>query len=127
MVRLDTGAPFGIVPYSLWHNDNLSWQPLGTEFYTPTGQLERNALTWLGVPCFFGELQVRLLDEFGQRSRLLRLVAKLPLRPVVSHLEYTALLGYNFLTDNSVSMVVNPHHRVNAGALTNIVGHLTIP
>ena len=59
-MRIDTGAPFSIVPYSLWHDVDLSWQPLGTEFYTPAGVRDPDALAWLGVPCLFGLLQVRL-------------------------------------------------------------------
>jgi hypothetical protein len=127
MMPIDTGAPFSIVPYSLWHGGNLSWQPLGTEFWTPAGVRNHTALTWLGVPCHFGELQIRLIDELNQRSRALRLVAKLPLQPVALHLERAALLGYSFLADNALTMTVTPHRRVNAGIFANIVGHLTIP
>jgi len=126
-MRIDTGAPFSIVPYSLWHDVDLSWQPLGTEFYTPVGVRDPDALAWLGVPCLFGLLQVRLQDEFDQRSKPLRLVAKLPLRAARSHLERAALIGCSFLADNSLTMTVAPHRRTNAGALRNIVGHLTVP
>src|SRR5205807_6415542 len=96
-MRIDSGAPFSVVPYTLWHQHRLSWQLLGTELYTPGGQLDCEALTWLGVPCSFGELKIRLVDEFRHRSRFLRLVAKLPVQPVASHLERVALLGCNFL------------------------------
>jgi hypothetical protein len=105
----------------------LSWQLLGTEFYTRQGQLDRQALSWLGVPCSFGELKIRLVDEFSQRSRFLRLVAKLPTQPVTSHMERVALLGCNFLVDNSLRMTIDPAGRTNAGIFTNIVGHLTVP
>lgn len=126
-MRIDSGAPFSIVPYSVWHQRQLSWQPLGTEFYTAGGQLEREALTWLGVSCFFGELKLRLVDEVQRRSRVLRLVAKLAMRPVASHMENTALIGCNFLNDNSIKMTVDPARRTNAGIFTNIVGCLTVP
>jgi hypothetical protein len=126
-MRIDTGAPFSIVPYSLWHLRQLSWQLLGTELYTQAGQLDLTALTWQGVPCSFGELRIRLVDEFQQRSRMLRLVAKLPIRPVALHAENIALLGCNFLVDNSLPMMINPARRTNAGIFTNIIGHLTVP
>jgi hypothetical protein len=126
-MRIDTGAPFSILPFSLWHRYQLAWQPLGTEFYTPGGQFEPEALTWLGMPCFFGELKLRLIDEIRQRSRSLRLVAKLAMRPVAAHMENTALIGCNFLNDNSIKMTVDPAHRTNAGNLTNVVGYLTVP
>jgi len=125
-MRLDSGAPFSIIPYSVWQQRQLPWQPLGTEFYTPQGQLDQHALTWLGVPCFFGELRIRLVDEFIQRSRFLRLVAKLPTHAVASHLEHMALLGCNFLADNSLPMTLDPAHRTNAGIFTNVVGHITV-
>jgi hypothetical protein len=80
-----------------------------------------------GFPCVFGEAQVRLLDEFDQLSRYLRVVAKFVTQPLPRAWEGVALLGYSFLLDNSLPMDLNPRNRRNAGNINNIVGHLTVP
>src|SRR5205807_3720349 len=58
-VRLDTGAPFSIVPYSLWHDNDLSWQILGQRLLNLGGAPLPGTLNWQGIPCVFGEAQVR--------------------------------------------------------------------
>jgi hypothetical protein len=124
--RLDTGAPFSIIPYSLWHGRNLSWSPLGSQFLSLGGRIDPTALTWLGVPCTFGELKVVLRDEADQPSRPLRLIAKLPQAVLPGHMEKVAILGYNFLMDNYITLTVNPTSRTTAGNLANVVGFLTV-
>lgn len=125
-VRLDTGAPFSILPYTLWHGRNLVCTPLGNQFLTLGGRLVPTALTWLGVPCVLGEIKVVLIDEADQPSRPLRLIAKLPQSVLPGHMERVALLGYNFLLDNPISLSVDPASRVQAGPLANVVGFLTL-
>jgi hypothetical protein len=61
--RLDTGAPFSILPYTLWHDQYLPWQVLGQQLLTLGGTPLPRALTWQGIPCHFGVAQVRLVDE----------------------------------------------------------------
>jgi hypothetical protein len=97
---VDTGAPFSVLPFSLWHDQYLSWQALGNQFLVG-GQPDIAALAWLGVPCQFGETQVRLLDErTGTRSSSLTLRAKFPVATVPYHMEKEALAGNNFVIDN---------------------------
>ena len=84
LMRLDTGAPFSVVPYTLWHDGALPWQPLGTEFWTQAGLQDRGALLWQGIPCQFGELQIRLVDEVNQRSRPLRTMLNFSLAAFVA-------------------------------------------
>ena len=126
-VRIDTAAPFSILPFSLWNGRNLAWQPLGSQFLTTQGHPQPGALTWLGVPCRFGEVIVVLLDERQHRTRPLRLVAKLPQGPVSRTMEGVILAGYNFLTDNSITLTLHPGSPTTAGALTDVVGFLTVP
>jgi hypothetical protein len=66
-VRIDTGAPFSVVPNSVWAGQGLSWQALGSQFLTLQGQLRPDALKWLGVPGQFGETKVFLVDEGNNR------------------------------------------------------------
>jgi hypothetical protein len=97
---VDSGAPFSVVPFFLWHDRNLAWQLLGNHFFSG-GQPDVTALTWQGVPCQFGETQVRLLDEqTGTRSTLLTLRAKFATAKVAPNLEKEALVGNNFIVDN---------------------------
>jgi hypothetical protein len=106
LLIVDSGAPFSVLPHSLWHDKDLLWQPLGSQFLRANRQ-DRSALNWLGTPCQFGEMQVRLLNPVtGARSNLLRLLAKFPVAKVSLHLEREAILGTSFLLENSVSQAV---------------------
>jgi hypothetical protein len=107
--------------------NQLSWQLLGNQLLDLTGQPVPQTLTWQGIPCLLGETAIQLRDEFDQCSRLLRLVAKLPVCPIPSSFETVSLLGYNFLTDNSLTLKWHPNRRLNAGLLRDIVGYLTVP
>jgi hypothetical protein len=124
---LDTGAPFSVLPYSLWHGQNLACSPLGSQFLTPSGQPDPEALKWLGIACEFGETKAALVDEAPRHSRALRLIAKLPLSVLASHLEGEIILGCNFLADNSLTLTVHPGSRTTAGSFLNVVGFLTLP
>ncbi|MGH7226179.1 MAG: hypothetical protein ACRELF_23435, partial [Gemmataceae bacterium] len=69
---LDTGAPFSIVPFSLWNGRNLSWTPLGSQLFTSQGRPDPDALKWLGVSCELGVTHIALVDETNRASRSLR-------------------------------------------------------
>jgi hypothetical protein len=100
---IDSGAPFCVVPFSLWHDQNIAWQLLGSHFIRG-GQPDVSALTWQGVPCQFGETQVRLLDEqAGVRSAFLTLRGKFPVSAVALPIEKELLLGNDFLLENWLS------------------------
>jgi hypothetical protein len=126
-VIINTGAPFSVLPYSLWHQRNLACSPLGSQFMTLSGQPDPEALKWFGVACEFGETRAALVDEASRRSRPLRLIAELPRSVVASHLEGEIILGCNFLADNSLTLTVHPGSRTTAGSLLNVVGFLTLP
>ena len=36
---VDSGAPFSVLPYSLWHDRNLSWTSLGRRLTRQGGQV----------------------------------------------------------------------------------------
>jgi len=126
-VRIDTAAPYSVVPHSLWAGYAVPWLPLGSQFLTLQGQVNPGALTWLGAPCQFGEASVFLVDEAKNRTRALRLVAKFPQRPVAPHMENVILAGYNFLTDNAIKLTLDPASRITVGPWTDVVGFLTVP
>jgi hypothetical protein len=44
--RLDTAAPFSIVPYTLWHDNALSWQVLGHQLLNLGGTPLPRTLAW---------------------------------------------------------------------------------
>jgi hypothetical protein len=56
----------------------------------------------------------------------LRLIAKLPQAILPGYMEKVAILGYNFLMDNPITLTVNPASRATAGNLANVVGFLTV-
>lgn len=126
-VMVDTCAPFSVLPYSLWHDKNLWWQPLGSQFLTPTGQPDPKALTWCGVPCLFAETRAVLVDETDQYTQPLRMVAKFLTSRLPPRLESNVILGYNFLLDNSIIMKLHPASPITVGAFADVVGFLTIP
>jgi len=122
---IDTGAPFSVIPYSVRRKHNLWYNPLGNEWMTLDGEPAPAASLWLGIPCEFGEVTVTLVDNLNNRSRSLRVAAKLPRSPVPSHMETTVLLGYNFLADNNLTLTVHPGSRTTIGSIANVVGFLS--
>jgi hypothetical protein len=121
---IDTGAPFSVIPFSIRHRPKLEYTPLGDLFTTLEGEPEPSALAWLGVPCELGEVKVTLVDELKNRSRSLRMVAKLPRSPVASHMEKTVVVGCSFLADNNLTLTLHPASRTTLGSLTDVVGFL---
>jgi hypothetical protein len=98
---VDSGAPFSVIPYSLWHDRNLQWQALGSQLLR-NGKVVPNALDWLGVSCQLGTTRVHLADPGrGTKAGPLLVVGKFAqARQARTEYEVTAILGLNFLTDN---------------------------
>ena len=97
--------PFSVVPFSLWQEQNLTWNPLASQFLRGDNQLDAAALTWQDVPCRLGEIPIRLVDQQGDtRSKPLLLTAKFALSRIPSALEKEAILGESFIVDNSLTL-----------------------
>ena len=51
------GAPFSVLPFSLWHDCNLQWTPLGQQLTRQGTQVQeplewqRSLATWVIPPC----------------------------------------------------------------------------
>jgi hypothetical protein len=125
--RLDTGAPFSVLPYTLWHGRNVTWQLLGHQLLDSQGQPLPSYLDWHGISCILAEVHLRLTDEANNQSRFLRVIAKLVTRRQSPAMEDIVLLDYNFLHDNSLILNLNPRNRQNLGTIPNVVGFLTVP
>ena len=112
---VDPGAPFGVIPYSLWHSRRLRWTPLGTQLLR-AGKPVPGALSWQGVPCDLGATDLYLIDlDSGIRTGPHRLVAKFARRPVSPAAENAAVLGMNFLADNDIRLVLEGSHAAVTG------------
>ena len=117
---VDPGAPFSVIPYSLWHSRCLRWTPLGTQLIR-AGKPVPGAMSWQGVPCDLGASEVFLIDlDSAIRTGPHQLVAKLPRRRLPPATENSAILGVNFLADNDIRLVLEGSH----GAVT---GYLAVP
>ena len=118
---VDPGAPFSVLPFSLWHDRNLPWTPLGHQLTRQGGQVPE-ALEWQGVACDLGETSVHLIDlQAGIQAGPFLVVAKFPRQRLPrANLETIALLGMNFLTDNLLRLVLD-------GTKGVLVGHLSVP
>jgi len=79
---VDTGAPFSVLPYSLWHDRNLSWTSLGRRLIRQGGQVS-DPLKWQGEDCSLGQTSVSLIDRrTSQQTGPFFLVAKFVDRPL---------------------------------------------
>jgi hypothetical protein len=118
---VDPGAPFSVLPFSLWHDRNLKWTSLGQQL-TRQGGLVPEPLEWQGAACTLGETAVHLLDlQTRVQAGPFLVVAKLPRQRLPQpSLETIALLGLNFLTDNFLRLVLD-------GTGGSLVGSLTVP
>jgi hypothetical protein len=118
---VDTGAPFSVLPYSLWHNRNLSWTPRGRRLTRQGGQVS-DPLKWQGEDCSLGDTSLSLIDRpTSVQTGPFLLVAKFVDRRLPDpRLEMLAVLGMNFLADNELRLVLE-------GAGGNLVGSLSAP
>jgi hypothetical protein len=118
---VDSGAPFSVLPYSLWHDRNLSWTPRGRRLIRQGGQMAK-PLKWQGEDCSLGDTSLSLIDRQTNRGTgPFLLVAKFVDRRLSdAGLEMIALLGMNFLADNDLRLVLE-------GTGGNLVGLLSVP
>jgi hypothetical protein len=73
---VDPGAPFSVIPYSLWHGRRIRWAALGTHLMR-AGKPVPEGLLWQGVRCELGTTEIHLLDlDAGIRTGPHRVVAK---------------------------------------------------
>lgn len=93
---IDDGSPYSFVPHNL--ACQIRWSSLGRELIIHG---RSSAVTWFGVPCEMGELDVELEDpQTLIRTNPLRVVAKVATQPAPGFLEDCAVLGINFVFDN---------------------------
>jgi hypothetical protein len=100
----DTGAPLSVVPYAVWHVRKLKWSSVSKSLRGSAGSA---ALTWQGVPCELGEMQI---DLAGPRV----FVAKFALQPTPP---CDVILGVNFLVDNDLGFTLAADGGVLSGTL----------
>src|SRR4051794_30866638 len=60
---LDTGAPFSVIPFSLWNVHGIPYAPRGDRLRRRAQQAPTEALQWQGVSCELGETEVSLIDH----------------------------------------------------------------
>lgn len=117
---IDPGAPFSVIPYSLWHGRRIRWEALGTRLMS-AGRPAPGGLLWQGVRCDLGTTDVHLLDlEAGIRTGPHRVVAKFPRQRLPPAIENSAILGMSFLADNDIRRVLEGH-------AAGVAGYLSLP
>jgi hypothetical protein len=118
---VDTGAPFSVLPYSLWHDRSLSWTPRGRRLTRQGGQVP-DPLKWQGEDCSLGDTSVSLIDRRtnAQTGPFLPVAKFVDLRLSDPRLEMIAVLGMNFLADNDLRLVLD-------GSGGGVVGYLSVP
>jgi hypothetical protein len=118
---IDPGAPFSVLPFSLWHDHNLQRTFLGQQL-TRQGRTVPEPLTWQGVACDLGDTSAQITDaRAGTQAGPFMVIAKLARQRLPQvHLESIALFGMNFLADNSLRLVLE-------GAGGAVVGYLSVP
>jgi hypothetical protein len=120
---VDTGAPFSVLPFSLWQSYNVQWNPLGQQLSRQGGGPALGVLKWQDVDCSLGVTHVHLSDpRTGTRTRRpFLVVAKFASQPSKhSQLEMFAVLGMNFLADNNLRLVLD-------GTGADLAGYLSVP
>ena len=109
---LDTGAPLSVVPYSVHHAQNLTWQAL-------PGPWPPGFTSWLGVPCAIGRMEVWAPDP--QASRFhgpWMFIAKFALAtPANQPPNLPVLLGLNFLADHHADTRFRCHATGTTGSI----------
>ncbi len=118
---VDTGAAFSVLPYSLWHDRNLSWTPRGRRL-TNQGAQVSDPLKWQGEDCSLGDTSASLIDRLTNvQTGPFLLVAKFVDRPLPDpRLEMIAVLGVNFLADNELRLILD-------GVGGNLTGSVSVP
>lgn len=124
---VDSGAPFSVLPYALWHGRKLDWNRLGRQLIR-AGSNQPENLEWQGIPCELGDTLVYLVDatahvEVGPFLVVGKFADRRHPRPDV---ESVAVLGLNFLTDNQEVLTLDGTRLVVGGKET-LVGTLAVP
>jgi hypothetical protein len=117
---VDPGAPFSVIPFSLWHGSNIPWKSLGSQL-TEQGGAKPTSLDWLGIRRDLGATTLSLVN-LGSRKEAgpYFVVAKFPQkRHRKKEVEAMALLGMNFLTDNDFRLVLR-------GTSGRLIGSLAV-
>jgi hypothetical protein len=120
---VDSGAPFSVVPFSLWHGYDVKWNCIGKQLSPQGGGPVAGALKWQDVDCSLGVTHVHLSDpKTGTRtSSPFLVVAKFASQPSkYTQLETFAVLGMNFLADNNLRLVLD-------GTGADLAGYLSVP
>jgi hypothetical protein len=102
---VDSGSPLSVVPHDIWRKRNLAWSSV-SKTLTVAGQTA--ALTWQGVPCELGFTEVELA---GVRN----LTAKFAMQSTALA---EVILGWNFLTDNEIELVLRGDPSALSGSLS---------
>jgi hypothetical protein len=119
---VDTGAPFSVLPFSLWQSYNVQWNSLGQRLIHQGGRPAPKALKWQDVDCSLGVTHVHLSDpRTGTKtSHPFLVVAKFASqRSQHSQLESFAVLGMNFLADNNLRLELD-------GTGADLAGYLSV-
>jgi len=107
---VDTGAPFSVIPWHVWHELGVGWEFWGREFHDESGVVP-NALKWDGIDCDFGGLEVAIIDaRTGNRSESQILVAKFPRFDIPKSHRVSRplpLLGMDFLHTNALRLIID--------------------
>jgi hypothetical protein len=118
---VNTGAPFSVLPYSLWHDRNLQWTRCGSQLRRQPGR-SFEPLQWQGVSCSLGETSVYIFDQgTSALAGPFAVVGKfVNSRIPDARLEMTAVLGLNFLADNRLRLTVD-------GITGSLTSNLVVP
>jgi hypothetical protein len=111
-----------VLPFSLWHDWNVPWNPLGQQLATHQGRQTPEPLKWQDVDCSLGDTYVHLIDPQSlMKAGPFPVVAKFASqRSRQPHLELSAVLGMNFLTDDRLRLVLD-------GTGGSLAGRLSVP
>jgi hypothetical protein len=113
----DSGASFSVLPYSLWSEMGISWTRWGGQLLTSRGRPVPGALTWQGIACDLGVIEIDLVDANTRAGPFLvvaKLVRQRHRNPVI---ENNAVLGLNFIIDNWLRLEVDAYRDPPVGCL----------
>jgi hypothetical protein len=116
---VDPGAPFSVIPYSLWQSRKMDWQRLGTRARRK-GSMAYGTVEWQGVACDLGTANIQLVDSLtGLKAGPFVVRAKFARhRQQRENLEMIALLGMNFIAENRLRLVLDGHRDAMTGFLS---------
>jgi len=117
LCMIDSGAPFSVLPHSLWSGGRLAWTRWGTHLLTASGRRLARALTWQGLPCALGAIEVDLVDaniRAGPFLVVAKFVESVHSNPAMENL---ALLGLNFVMDNGLRLEMDAYGDAPSGHL----------